>query len=58
MTSLTAFRWLPGRAVSLSPIATTQTVEMRFRTTMVIVGLFLFFLISPGDEIALTPGLE
>ena len=50
MTSLTTYRWLPGRAGLLSPIATTQTAVMRFRTMMVIVGLFLYFLITPGDE--------
>jgi hypothetical protein len=50
MTSLTTYRWLPGRAGSLSPIAISQTAVTRFRTTMVIVGLFLFFLIFPRDE--------
>lgn len=50
MSSLSIFRRSPGSARTLSPIATDETFESRFWTTMVIVAFFFFYLFSPDDE--------
>jgi len=50
MNRLSTYRWLPGRAGDMSPIAITQSAYMQFRLAMVIVGLRLFFLFKSGDQ--------
>ncbi|MEO8062679.1 MAG: hypothetical protein ABI821_08010 [Pseudomonadota bacterium] len=50
MSGLSIFRRAPGNARTLSPIATDETFESRFWTTMVIIAFFFFYLFSSGDE--------
>lgn len=50
MNSPFIFRRTRGSARTLSPIATDETFESRFWTTMVIVAFFFFYLFSPGEE--------
>jgi hypothetical protein len=35
---------------TLSPVATEETFESRFWTTMVIIAFFFFYLFTPADE--------
>jgi len=50
MNSPSIFRRTRGSARTLSPIATDETFESRFWTTMVIVAFFFFYLFPHGDE--------
>ena len=50
MSGLSRFRRAPGGVRTLSPVATAETFESRFWTTMVIIALFFFYLFKTGDE--------
>jgi hypothetical protein len=50
MSGLSRFRRAPGAARTLSPVATADTFESRFWTTMVIIAFFFFYLFKSGDE--------
>ena len=50
MSGLSRFRRAPGEARTLSPVATAETFESRFWTTMVIIAFFFFYLFRTGDD--------
>jgi len=50
MSGLSIFRRAPASARTLSPVATPETFESRFWTTMVIIAFFFFYLFTAGDE--------
>ncbi|MEJ0085959.1 MAG: hypothetical protein WDO72_09765 [Pseudomonadota bacterium] len=50
MSSLSTFRGVPERDGANSATATSETLESRFWTTMVIVAFFFYFLLTPGDQ--------
>jgi len=50
MSGLSRFRRAPAGARTLSPVATAETFESRFWTTMVIIAFFFFYLFRTGDD--------